>query len=455
MRQIKPEFIDELHRLQQLPGGDSLNNLESTLNVTKPSVAIRINQRKGIVMPPGHDVVEWANQVGMRLRGERPRFTLDPALHQGLYYVQDPSSMIIHSIVSRLSDNKDPLVYIDACAAPGGKTTAAIDALPDHSLVIANEFDRKRVAILSENVTKWGYPSVVVTRGDTSRFARLGEVADIVATDVPCSGEGMMRKDDDARSQWSPSLVDKCSALQREIVANLWCALKPGGYLIYSTCTFNTSENEDNIRWIIKELGAAPIDLEINYPGISGAIDCNLPVKRFIPGRVDGEGLFVAVLQKPGESTLVNSDSANHHFKGYEEIKRGDTIVAVPKQWRKLIELAERKLDVVQCGVELSHLRGRDYIPSHAWVMSELFSADKLADSVEVDYPTAMAYLRGEAICIEAAKGIVAICYGGHPLGLVKNLGNRANNLYPESWRVLTSHIPDTPPSIIQPTRAG
>lgn len=446
---LKPEFIQSLQSLSQLPGGEAIGQLADVLSSTEPSVAVRINRRKGVEIPSGAEMVAWAPQVGFRIRGPRPRFTLDPALHQGLYYVQDPSSMIHSSIVARLSRDLGPIVYIDACAAPGGKTTAAIDSLPEGSLVIANEFDRRRAEILRENIIKWGYPSAVVSRGDTARFSRLRESAHIIAADVPCSGEGMMRKDPEAAAQWTPGLVESCASLQREIVGNLWPALKPGGYLIYSTCTFNRRENEENVQWIIDTFGALPVDLGLANSGIAPAIGFDIPCARFIPGRIEGEGLFVAVLRKPGElPPAVAADL------GRVSVKTPASIISLPRLWQPLIDRLGRELDITLRGVELATLKGRDMVAAHHYVMSTLFDPSStevpVAGTCEVDYATAIAYLRGEAVRIDAPKGIIVLTYMGRPLGTVKNIGNRANNLYPQPWQIRTAHIPPTPPAILR-----
>lgn len=428
---IKPEYIAYLDTLTSLPGGDCLEGLAVALETTVPEVSVRINRRKGVELPEGVECVPWCND-GFYISGVRPQFTFDPAFHQGLYYVQDASSMAVGSIVgqlaARLSDV--PLVYIDSCAAPGGKTTGAIDILPEGSFVLANEFDRRRAAILRENIIKWGYCEAWVSRGDTSRISALGEVADIIAADVPCSGEGMMRKDEQAAEQWSPDLVRQCAALQREIVSNVWKALKPGGYLVYSTCTFNVEENERNVRWIMDTFGAEAVDVPRAGEGIAGAIGDDLPAKRFIPGRIRGEGLFVAVLRKPGEWAASS-----------------------PRQIKRIKDSMTRGLDLILADEDTHYIKGKDRIVSHRTILDSRlpreFIGKEFAASVEVDYPVAVAYLRGEAIRIDAPRGLVLLTYGGKPLGAVKNIGNRANNLYPQGWEIRSTHLPDVPPQIL------
>lgn len=476
-RTLDKGFIASIDELRRLTGGEALDGLVESLENDEPTVAIRINRRKTGALPLRP--VAWSTG-GYHIDGERPRFTFDPALHQGLYYVQDPSSMVIGSIVRVLSATAlhgKPIVYIDACAAPGGKTTAAIDALPDGSLVIANEFDRKRADVLVENVIKWGYPDVVVTQGDTAKFTRLGPVADIVAADVPCSGEGMMRKEDAAVGQWSPGLVAQCAELQRSIVDNMWKALRPGGYFIYSTCTFNRREDEENLAYIVEELGGMPVDMHplvgVKDAGIAGAIGSPYPAMRFIPGRTEGEGLFVAVVQKPSDgASETGAETRNEagRVKGRQgakalpvpqEIKswinavghslaaEGEKVTALPEAWLPLIADVRKKLNVIYAGTEVAVMKGREYIPSQALALSGIAAVEAF-NKAEVDYATAMQYLGRQAVTLDdAPKGIVLLTYRGRPLGFVKNLGNRANNLYPQGWAIRSTHLPDTPPEIL------
>lgn len=471
-RTLNPEFIKSIDALRCLEGGDAACCLIDSLQNDEPSVAVRVNPLKGVAVPGDKRRVKWSRS-GVYIDGERPRFTFDPALHQGLYYVQDPSSMIIETVVSALTAEGRPVVYIDSCAAPGGKTTAAISSLPAGSLVIANEFDRRRAEALVENVMKWGSPCVVVTSGDTARFASLGPIADIVAADVPCSGEGMMRKEEVAVEQWSPALVQQCAALQREIIDNMWQALKPGGYFIYSTCTFNRSENEENVAYIIDHHGGTPVDLHLSerFAPIAGAIGSNLPVARFLPGRVDGEGLFLAVLRKPEEEGAENEvrqrrrkDKERPSAKreavpdvarwldgdGYELRADGDRVIALPATHAQLIKELGRKLNIIYAGIEAGTVKGRDVVPSQAIALSTALRRDAFT-AVDVDYNTALLYLSRQAVTLPdgTPKGIVLLTYAGRRLGFVKNLGNRANNLYPAAWAIRSTHLPDSPVNVV------
>lgn len=451
-----------------------LRDLPEALTGTAPEVSVRVNSAKGVAPPAGAELVPW-NQTGFYLN-DRPRFTFDPALHQGLYYVQDASSMAIGHVIRKLTAGRGPIVYADVCAAPGGKTTAAIDTLPEGSLVVANEYDSKRAAALCENIERWGSPNVMVRRGDTSAFASLPPMFDIIAADVPCSGEGMMRKEADAVTQWSPGLIRQCAALQREIVGNLWPALKPGGYLIYSTCTFNTAEDEENVRFIMEEFGAEPVATGLtDFPGVVSALDSNVEAARFIPGRVRGEGLFIAVLRKPNGTEHIQATMAsNQRRKGKSKaapkpfdkalmakaqswIKDGDVLEAVgddrlralPAQWADIIHSLEERLGgIIFAGTDVATIKGRDLIPAHTLALSS--ALQPVFPTAELDYNQAIAFLRREPLVLpDSPRGLILLTYRNRPLGFVKNLGNRANTLLPPNRRILSPTLPDTPVQIL------
>ena len=460
-------FVDSLSEL-----GDKAGVLREAL-LTAPSVSIRENRRKPSPDYASIDidgVVPWC--AAGRYLSSRPSFTLDPAMHQGRYYVQDASSMFLSHVVNTLvGDSAAPLLALDACAAPGGKTTALIDALPDGSVVVANEYVPKRAAILKENIIKWGYPGVVVTRDDTARIARACRDFDVVVADVPCSGEGMMRKDKTAVEQWSPSLVDECVARQREIVVNLWDAVVPGGYLIYSTCTFNRKENELMVEHMVRDIGAESVRIQVEPDwNITPGIDTSCHCYRFLPGLTRGEGLFMAVLRKPGEAergkglgrggkkpagkkasrrpsaAAVNvRDVAAAAGKwlsrdgGYELTVDEGRVNAVPGNMSALSCALSERLNVIHHGVCVGEIKGGAIIPSQSLAMSQALSIDAFP-RVELSREAALDYLRREALTLPdgTPKGFVLVCYESYPLGFVKNLGSRANNLYPSEWRVLT-----------------
>lgn len=385
-----------------------------------PSVSVKINRRKCTAAAEcGFDKTEpvaWCPS-GFYLPS-RPVFTLNPLLHAGVFYVQDASSMIYESIIERIApaafDTGAPLRVLDLCAAPGGKTTSMINALPDGTVVVANEFVGTRAAVLKENLTKWGYPDIFVTNSPTSQFAKMPETFDIVAVDAPCSGEGMMRKEEVALTQWSEGLIRQCAALQRDILTDAFAALKPGGFLIYSTCTFNRQEDENNLRFLVEELGCAPVDMEFPAEwGILPGIDTPYPCLRFMPHATRGEGLFVAVVRKEGEYAAAPSRRA----KSFAETLKANT-------------------RVIAAGIERTTVKGRDTVPVSEAVLA--CDYDRSLPEADLDQETALSYLRHEALRLpdDTPRGYVCVRYAGHPLGIVKNLGNRANNLYPQHWKI-------------------
>lgn len=453
--------------IKELTGYESplLDGLEEALTLTAPSVSVRTNKGKKLSPPLCADKVSWCEN-GWYLT-QREQFTFDVAMHQGLYYVQEASSMIISHIVSTLTKNVGrPICYLDACAAPGGKTTASIDVLPAESLVVANEYVYGRASVLAENICKWGYPSVVVSRGDTSRFRKLKAFFDIVAVDVPCSGEGMFRKDSEAVAQWSLSLIDECVARQREIIDNVWSSLRPGGYMIYSTCTYNRHENEEMIDFIINEYGAESVEVGMCVDwNIAQGINTQHHCYRFLPHRLKGEGLFIAVLRKDGEfvgkkikpskeknKVASISKDVKDWVKGEDCVLKisGEQIHVIPKRWEQEMSLLCSNLEVILCGLPIAVQKGKDFVPTQNLAMSLKLNEDAFYKK-DVDYLTAISYLRREAIVIDdAPRGYVLLTYKNRPLGFVKNLGNRANNLYPQEWRILSSHVPDEEPIVLK-----
>ena len=415
----------------------------------EPSVSIRVNPSRlpADAEPEGADGrVPWCPE-GFYLKG-RPQFTADPLLHAGAYYVQEASSMFLAHVLRTVVMPCWPqgiTTALDLCAAPGGKSTLLRSLLPDDCLLVSNEPNRARAQVLAENLAKWGHPKVLVTQAYAAEIAHsIGKEGfvehpfDLILADVPCSGEGMMRKEEEAVRQWSPSFVSECAALQRGIIADIWPALRPGGFLIYSTCTFNPEEDEENVEWIARELGAEmiPIPVEPSW-GIRGDLRkedkiqdikykiqdirahqssiINHPFCHFLPGQVRGEGFFMAVLRKHGTEEGDGEDDAES-----------------PKALKR--KKKERR-------------KGNgDAAPALTVLPTDVLD-DAGAPRVELSLEEAIRYLQREALVLpaETPRGIVQVCFRGQRLGLMKNLGTRANNLYPKEWRIRSGYaIPHT-----------
>lgn len=492
--QLPPLFTEYTRALL---GEEEYNRLAAALLEAEQPVSIRLNAWKCtdpslFISHSSSDRVPWA-ECGFYLE-QRPAFTFDPLFHAGCYYVQEASSMFVEQALKRYLPG-GPLAALDLCAAPGGKSTHVRSLLPDGSLLVANEVMRNRAQILAENLTKWGHADVVVTNSDPSDFTQLERCFDFILTDVPCSGEGMFRKDETAISEWSAENVEICWQRQRRILTDIWPCLKPGGLLVYSTCTYNTKENEENVRWLCRELGAEvlPIDVPADW-GITGnlLVGEDFPVYRFLPHKTKGEGFFLAALRKAGSEEESEDDglpevrmeqrtNADRQSSGRQRGKKGNAgrttsasafgkeqlamvqgwlcdaedytllpegqmLTAFRTTWLPLLAALKQYVRVMQAGVELAGTKGKDCIPAHALAMSRLLRRDAFACE-EVDYPTAIAYLRKEAVTLSdtAPRGFVLLTYRGFPLGFVKNIGNRANNLYPQEWRIRSSYVPEEP----------
>lgn len=417
---LPQEFIDYTRPLM---GEERFARFMDALELPAP-VSIRLNPFKVESGQPTLDAgesVPWC-RGGFYLNG-RPAFTFDPLLHAGAYYVQEASSMIIDHIVRQFVHA--PVTALDLCAAPGGKTTCLRAALPAGSHLFSNEPNGKRAQVLAENVIKFGHPDVVVTNNYAIDYQRAGMRFDLILTDMPCSGEGMFRKDPDSIGEWSVENVAKCAALQRSILTDIWPCLQPGGLLVYSTCTYNAHENEENIAFAVETLGAEalPIPVEERWQTVKELTGTH-PLCRFIPGSTRGEGLSVALLRKPKAET---DDDTRRSGK--------------PKGGKTLRILSE--------GVRPPVVKGKKTLPDISQALT-ICAADNPYPRVDVDYPTAVAYLRREAITLpsSAPRGIVTVCYEGFALGFAKNLGTRANNLYPQEWRIRSSHLPEGRPCV-------
>ena len=449
-----PEGFTAMLR-ESLPG-DVAATLTAALSNTEPSVSVRSNALRGVSPAEGFKRVPWLG-TGIYL-DERPAFAADPAWHQGLYYVQDASSMIMTEAVSEIVRQRGdgaPLRFLDACAAPGGKTISATEALPDGSAILANEYDRKRAGALTENLGKYGYPDIAVCNGNAAKLGKLGPVFDIIAVDAPCSGEGMMRKEPEAIRQWSRGLVESCAALQREILAGVWDALKPGGVIIYSTGTFNPDENEKNVRFIAEELGADSVDLRLDrFEGVCRGFGTTYHCYHLFPGLVRGEGLFIAALRKHEggfsepkikvPSPVKDKNAADFVSKAllnpekYTLLADGDAFSVCSADQAAFLAYLASRLKLMRCGLPVCRLKGKDALPAWETAFSTAFNPGAF-DSIPLDYAGAMSYLHGDSLTDipeACARGIVTATYDDTPLGFAKNIGRRANNLYPDFLRL-------------------
>lgn len=432
--------------------GNAWDSLAATLEERAPT-SLRWNKRKSGLREMADQEVPWCEH-GAYL-ASRPNFALDPQWHAGAYYVQEPSSMFLEWVWKRLPIPDRPLLVLDMCAAPGGKTTHLIDLVPDGSLVIANEVIKSRLSVLEENLVKWGYPNIMITSADPDRWTAFAGLFDVVLVDAPCSGEGLFRKEPNSRLEWSTEQVRHCVSRQNRILEAAAKLVRPDGYLIYSTCTWAPEENEGQLDFLLTkgfkpvQSGTAPFEVETSVSK-DGAVGY-----RMYPHKLRGEGFFCSALQKVEASdagysqntrgnTLLpvsDEDLKSRLLKNpadYDLIDRKGIVTAIPGKWQPIIEQIAGTLPTRVLGLALGQWKGTDFIPHPHMAFSVEHRNTFPEIDLEDDYPEGLNFLAkrdfkydGE---VSPAWNLVSI--SGNGLGWVKVLPNRVNNYYPTHWRL-------------------
>ena len=417
----------------------------------KPAVSIRINPRKKWTLPEAYSV-PWC-KTGYYLP-QRPEFIFDPHFHGGCYYVQESSSMFLEKALSATRLPPDPLV-LDLCASPGGKTTHLLSWLPDTALVHANEVIHSRIPALKENIIRWGQPNVIITKADPAQFETLHELYDLVLVDAPCSGEGLFRKDPAAVNQWSPANLLTCELRQRRILESAVKTVRKGGYLIYSTCTFNPGENENQIDYLLQNgFEYIPILEAESLPEIT-RIRVNEAEKgyAFHPHRTRGEGFFLVLLRKISEHSQIDEKNKGRNFfekkipiptalndfigeaEKWCAFQKKEFLFLIPSAWEKTIAMITSELPTVYAGTEAAIQKAGDWIPRHPLSLSTLLS-DK-TPSIELSREEALKFLKKESLSgRDIPKGYYAVQFEGTALGWVKAIPGRLNNLLPPEFRI-------------------
>lgn len=444
--------VDFIDSMRQQMGAEAELLLQALQ--TEPVTSIRLNSKLDVLtFDCDTDEVPW--HVDGYYLSERPQFTLDPLFHAGCYYVQEASSMFIQQVLEQYLDPSS--VVLDLCAAPGGKSTLISEYLGSEGLLLSNEVVRQRVFILSENIQKWGNGNTIVTHNTPAEYGeRCTNLFDCILVDAPCSGEGMFRKDEQARSEWSPAAVRKCAERQRAILMDVWDALKPGGLIIYSTCTFNTEENEKNVEWMAESLGAEvlPVEYDKSWGITEGTVGYH-----FYPHRTKGEGFYLCALRKHDEEYKPFSPSASRHSSVRPLTTTNNQYLATLRSWlqhpddwairytdrfataypmryKELIDSLSSSLTCISTGFGLGEERGRTIAPQHSLSMLKDFHKEAFPN-VALTRDQALSYLRTEALNLSGAPlGLLLLTYEGVPLGFAKNVGTRQNNLYPHEWRI-------------------
>jgi 16S rRNA C967 or C1407 C5-methylase (RsmB/RsmF family)/NOL1/NOP2/fmu family ribosome biogenesis protein len=439
---------------QLLQKGDREAFFQSLLLPSPTS--LRLNPSKAFPVPANWQNIPWCKEG--RYLPERPSFTLDPIFHAGGYYVQEASSMILAAFTSF----SEPVKALDLCAAPGGKSTLLAALLPRGSLLWSNEPIPSRASILKENCIRWGYPGHIVTQNPTEELSACKAYFDYILIDAPCSGEGLWRKEPTAAEHWTSALLEKCIARQRQILKAALPLLKVGGTLVYSTCTFNPAENEENIAWLLAEypslLALKPVGLnpEWGWRHFGGETEMSWGWSAW-PHKVKGEGFFFALLTKTGDmdsgamqKNKRRSASAKNKVV-YEKISSRYKSI-IPRGWIALQneELYQKDNFIfafspeetelprgpryLKVGVCLGEIKGNHFLPTHDFALSILRGAE--IPQTPLSYEQALAYLRKEELELKTSLGYSLATYSGLPLGWINALGKRINNKLPASWRI-------------------
>jgi len=441
---IWPEaFVERIRK--QFP--DTADSFLASLD-RDAGTSVRINPRK-FKATAGAEKIPWCT-TGLFLP-ERPLFALDPLWHAGAYYVQEASSMFLEQIINQIKADH-PLTVLDLCAAPGGKSTHLSTLFGQDDLIVSNEVIRSRIPVLNENISKWGYPNVLITSSDARAFGNAGPLFDVLVIDAPCSGEGLFRRAPEAAGEWSVANAELCAVRQRRILADSWACLKDGGYLIYSTCTFNPAENEENLHWLRSHGNFSgvrvPLDLqwqadELEYQGIYGY--------HFLPSKVKGEGFFIALLQKQEatpplflpskfKNRLQKTSQVPPRWILQPETKKfyqhQDQLKFIPAHREAEILYLFETIHVIKAGTTAGQLIRNDVLPDHELAMSVDLNAQAFPRT-ELTTEDALKYLGKEQFSLETVNtSWQLVTFRDTPLGFIKNLGRRFNNYYPKSWRL-------------------
>jgi NOL1/NOP2/fmu family ribosome biogenesis protein len=358
--------------------------------------------------------------------------------------------MALQWVLRHAVQQEAPIDALDLCAAPGGKSLIIADFLSPSGRLISNEIIRSRAHILQEVVVKWGASNVVVTNNKPADFSSCGMQFDLIVVDAPCSGEGMFRKDPEARAEWSSDNVSMCSRRQRDVLNDVLPALKENGVLVYSTCTFAPEENESRIAELLAtgefETIRWPVPSEWNVDVIDSD---GVFAMRFLPHKSPGEGFFISALRRTNAAAPQKSKPKSlftRPSKAECEVVQkngidGSYMILAPNGELYLSPFDEKELNklasslyLLNPGVHIGKIVHNELVPAHALALCTHLKTHH--SSVVLTLEEAMAYLRGETISPHAESGWQRVTYDSCALGWVKIIGHRVNNYYPKEWRV-------------------
>ena len=423
----------------------------NTLKVQSPEERMRILKVLGI---SSDKRVSWANEAYYFDENVRPG--KHPYHEMGLYYIQEPRAMASAALLAP----KPGMRVLDLCAAPGGKSTQLATYLGDSGLLVSNEINTQRSRILSQNIERMGIKNAIVTNEDSFVLAsHFPGFFNAIQVDAPCSGEGMFRKLPEAIEQWSMENVAICAARQKEILDNAAVMLKPGGTIVYSTCTFSKEENEDVIEYFLEKHSDFTLE----------------EMERFWPHKVDGEGHFVAKLVRRGSvDTGFKSDRQTKKIKNNKN-RKNETKPALTKENMKLLsefldetisddmaaliknsrlvmfgeqlyrlpdmEVDIKGLKVQRAGLHIGEFKKQRFEPSHSLALALKLSEAKNVVKLTCDNPQTIGFFNGQSVMLsdeqaaECKKGWALVCVDGYPAGWGKVNGTQVKNHYPKGLR--------------------
>ena len=444
MTLIPPSLLTGLNKLEHFNAQDFIKVHDEG----NPPVSLRINPLKKV--EPDFELtkkVPWCEH-GFYL-DKRPYFTHEPLFHAGTYYVQEAGSMFIERALKSVLDFTKNLKVLDVCASPGGKSTLINSLLNEESLLVANELIKSRSDVLAQNLSKWGSNNTIVTNSETSRFSDLDSFFDCLVVDAPCSGSGLFRKQPEAIYEWSEENVNACGLRQKEILENVLPSLKPGGILVYSTCSYSVEENETIAEWLKENFGMeyVPISIEKDW----GIVESNYGY-RFYPHLTESEGFFCSVFRKKGDA----EEPEKYNFKTQSNlskteydlispfvkstapilVKKNNRFYFLNKAAYDFLNRFEKQFYFKKAGVLMGEIKGKDFLPSHELALS--VNLGDAAQGIDLDKENALRYLKKENFSYTGnEKGLVLIKYKNQGIGWAKVLNNRINNYLPNDWRVL------------------
>ncbi|OLY93304.1 16S rRNA C967 or C1407 C5-methylase, RsmB/RsmF family [Cnuella takakiae] len=455
-----------IHSLEQLPHFDK----EAFIAVhaaEEKVTSVRINPVKfgledvahfsGVQLTNTNPVAVPWSQYGFYLP-QRPSFTFDPLFHAGCYYVQEASSMFLEQALLQHGQLEQDQKVLDLCAAPGGKSTHIQSLISAGSLLVSNEVIKARAGILKQNLTRWGAANTVVTNNDPQHFARLAGFFDIMVVDAPCSGSGLFRRDPQAINVWSEDAVQLCCGRQRRILADALPALRSGGLLVYSTCSYSAEEDEAIADWLVQDCGMEPLQLEV--PAEWQIVTTSAPASgpkgyRFFPDKTKGEGFYLACFRKKAVDDTRYKTAKPEKASAKEvaalatwldtsqlEVLKEGFLYALPAHLLEAYSMVKANLYVQQAGIRLGEVMKDKLVPDHALALSGLLHDD--VPGTDLSLEDAIRYLQRQDLSfVPEKRGWQTVRYKGHELGWINALGNRLNNYYPKELRILKQGGPD------------